>query len=180
MRQGLEGFSQWSDVTPFGHALGEALFASCVVDGETGWVGTREEVTSLVAESYVAAAQVYVLCRVFRYPPRHWEVQAHAQRIKRCIAMLPTSGFLMTAQWPLFSFFVAAVLLYAPEDRKAMDDMVAPLATDVRGVRLLYLRCFFRGVIRELTMAVCRMSLLSAERCRWCGTGLTRGSGTIS
>ena len=60
----LENFSQWSDLSE-GHETCEALLTSCVLDGN-GKVNSAERVTELVAETYVAAAQIYLQCRFFR------------------------------------------------------------------------------------------------------------------
>lgn len=60
----LAKFWQWSGLSE-GYETTEALFDSCIVD-EHGKVSTREKVTELIAESYVAAAQIYLQCRLFR------------------------------------------------------------------------------------------------------------------
>lgn len=60
----LENFSQWSDLSE-GYASTEALLSACEL-GDDGKVTTAIKVTELVAESYVAAAQIYLQCRFFR------------------------------------------------------------------------------------------------------------------
>ena len=61
----LENFWQWSDLSE-GHPTSEALLSSCKLD-ENGKVTTAAEVTELTGEAYVATAQIYLQCRLFRY-----------------------------------------------------------------------------------------------------------------
>jgi hypothetical protein len=60
----LENFWQWFDLSER-YDTSDAILASCTLD-ENGKVTTAEEVTRLIAESYVAAAQIYLQCRLFR------------------------------------------------------------------------------------------------------------------
>ncbi|KKY25351.1 hypothetical protein UCRPC4_g01829 [Phaeomoniella chlamydospora] len=60
----LSGFAQWSEESE-AHLSPADLFASCM-PGFDGKVTTAAEVTQLTAESYVAAAQIYLHCRFFR------------------------------------------------------------------------------------------------------------------
>lgn len=60
----LQNFRQWSDISE-GYATSDELIADCTLDPE-GHVTTPEKVTELVAESYVAAAQIYHMCRLLR------------------------------------------------------------------------------------------------------------------
>lgn len=61
----LENFFQWSVITRNGYGTSMELLASCNLDQE-GKVTTEEEVTNLIAEAYVAAAQIYLQCRALR------------------------------------------------------------------------------------------------------------------
>ena len=61
----LRDFQQWSDLSE-GHATAEDLMESCVMD-ENGKVSCAATVNELTAESYVAMAQIYLHCRLFRY-----------------------------------------------------------------------------------------------------------------
>jgi hypothetical protein len=61
----LVDFQQWSDITPEGYISAEILLRTCDLD-ENGKVTTDVEVTNLIAESYVAAAHIYLQCRALR------------------------------------------------------------------------------------------------------------------
>jgi hypothetical protein len=63
----LENFWQWSELSG-GFPTSQDLLdsARCELD-ENGKVTTAAKVTELVAESYVAAAQIYLRCRLFRF-----------------------------------------------------------------------------------------------------------------
>ena len=63
----------------------QELLDSCKLD-EDGKVTTEAKVTELIAESYVAAAQIYLQCRLFRY----------ALRFLIPIPVLPSSHVLST------------------------------------------------------------------------------------
>jgi len=60
----LHDFWQWSELSE-GYETSQELLDSCELD-ESGKVTTRAKVTELVGESYVAAAQIYLQCRLFR------------------------------------------------------------------------------------------------------------------
>jgi len=59
----LNNFQQWSELSE-GFETSQELLESCELD-ENGKVTTATKVTELVAESYVAAAQIYLHCRLF-------------------------------------------------------------------------------------------------------------------
>lgn len=61
----LENFWQWSDLSE-GHASSQDLIDSCNLD-ENGKVFSPVKVTELIAETYVAAAQIYLFCRLLRF-----------------------------------------------------------------------------------------------------------------
>ena len=61
----LHNFQQWSDFSE-GYPSPEALLAGCQLDG-AGKVTSPIAMTEIIAESYVASAQVYLQCRLFRY-----------------------------------------------------------------------------------------------------------------
>jgi hypothetical protein len=64
IRERLNNFWQWSDLSR-GYATSEKLLNSCELD-ETGKVFSHVKVTELIAETYVAAAQIYLYCRLLR------------------------------------------------------------------------------------------------------------------
>ncbi|KAH8590662.1 fungal-specific transcription factor domain-containing protein [Bisporella sp. PMI_857] len=126
----LSEFRQWSGLSE-GCEGAEALFDSCeLVDGK---VTTREKVTELIAESYVAAAQIYLHCRLFRRRRNDKIVQAFVHDLLRNIDMQPTSGPLFTAQTPLFSIFIAGIAASQPKHRDIIRNWFIPVCTDSRG-----------------------------------------------
>lgn len=60
----LAGFHQWSELSE-GPTSVEALLDSCILDA-AGKVDCPAKVTELIGEAYVAAAQIYLQCRLFR------------------------------------------------------------------------------------------------------------------
>ena len=61
----LDNFWQWSDLSN-GYLTSQGLVDSCELD-ENGKIFTAIKTTELVAESYAAAAQIYLYCRLMRY-----------------------------------------------------------------------------------------------------------------
>jgi hypothetical protein len=61
----LENFWQWSDLSE-GYAASQELIHSCELD-ENGKVFSPVKTTELVAETYAAAAQIYLYCRLMRH-----------------------------------------------------------------------------------------------------------------
>ncbi|KAF7550309.1 hypothetical protein G7Z17_g5794 [Cylindrodendrum hubeiense] len=61
----LTNFWQWSDLSE-GHATAEEMLQRLSI-GSKGKVDNPIHVTEIIAEGYVAAAQIYLQCRVFRY-----------------------------------------------------------------------------------------------------------------
>ncbi|KAM5464524.1 hypothetical protein MferCBS49748_005408 [Microsporum ferrugineum] len=70
---GLKSFHQWSELSD-GYPSAEELLRSCDLD-ETGKVQTATKVTELTGETWVAAAQIYLYCRLLRKPRYHPDVQ---------------------------------------------------------------------------------------------------------
>ena len=60
----LHHFQQWSDLTE-NFVTPEIMLHSCNLDA-AGKVTSPADMTSIIAESYVAAAQIYLQCRLFR------------------------------------------------------------------------------------------------------------------
>lgn len=61
----LVNFRQWSDLSD-GYATRQELLDSCKLDSD-GKVDCPAKVTELTAETWVAAAQIYLQCRFFRW-----------------------------------------------------------------------------------------------------------------
>lgn len=62
--KGLKTFHQWSELSE-GYPSAEELLRSCDLD-ENGKVQTATKVTELTGETWVAAAQIYLHCRLLR------------------------------------------------------------------------------------------------------------------
>lgn len=59
---------QWTPISENSHPNSQAVIESCQKSlNKDGKVTTAAEVTELTAESYLAAAQIYLQCRLFRY-----------------------------------------------------------------------------------------------------------------
>lgn len=152
----LDGFRQWSDLSE-GHASAEDLLASCVLD-QDGKVSCAVAVNELTAESYVAMAQIYLQCRVFRYgfisvskpsqtlfshhllryplrkSRRHPDVQSSLNVLLQCTTRLPTSGFLYTAQGAVLRTLVAGMVAVDPQHRDIVRGQFVKTVKGPRGV----------------------------------------------
>lgn len=152
----LDGFHQWSDLSE-GHASAEDLLASCILDLD-GKVSCAVAVNELTAESYVAMAQIYLHCRVFRYgfvsvlnpsktpvfhhllrcplrkSRRHPDVQSRLSVLLQCISRLPTSGFLYTAQGAVLRTLVAGIVAIYPQHRDVVRGLFVKTVKGPRGV----------------------------------------------
>ena len=60
----LHNFQQWSDFSE-AYITPEMMLAECKLDA-AGKVMSPVDMTNIIAESYVAAAQIYLQCRLFR------------------------------------------------------------------------------------------------------------------
>ncbi|KAK9772950.1 hypothetical protein SCAR479_10280 [Seiridium cardinale] len=132
IRINLENFWQWTELVPCGYSTSQELLDSCQLD-ENGKVTTESEVTMLIAESYVAAAQIYLQCRLFRRRRNDPLVQKLLLRQLRTIQWQPTEGRLFTAQTPLFAVFIAAMVAYKEEDRNIIRGWFEPICKGSRG-----------------------------------------------
>lgn len=131
----LHNFHQWSDLSE-GHPTSAKLLSSCVL-GPDGRVHTSREATELIAESYAAAAQVYLHCRLFKKPRAHPDVQEPLSRLMKCLAWTPVSGPLFTAQAPLHTAFLGALVAYSDEDREVARCWFETIIAICRGVSIL-------------------------------------------
>ncbi|KAK6342520.1 hypothetical protein TWF718_007923 [Orbilia javanica] len=114
LRGRLESTRQWSELSN-GYPDAKKLLDSCILD-ENGFVRTKEEVTDLIAESYVRAALIYLECRLFRRSPYDQVVKKHLRILIDCFDKCPTHGDLYTAQTPVFGVAMAGVV--ATNDRE--------------------------------------------------------------
>ncbi|KAF1982167.1 hypothetical protein K402DRAFT_424753 [Aulographum hederae CBS 113979] len=114
----LVHFKQWSDLST-GHDTPDELLAACEAElDENGKATTKAMITLLVAESYVAALQIYLHCRLFRKSRRDPLVQQTLKNLIIYMDKLPTSGDLYTAQSPLASTFLGCLVMVEPEYRE--------------------------------------------------------------
>lgn len=113
----LSNFHQWSDLSP-GYSDLEALISDCgeCLDAATGKVNDAAMLTDLTGHAWIAAAQIYLQCRLYRRPRAHRAVVEALHKLIRCIELMPFSGILFTAQAPFFAIFVMA-LVATGEDR---------------------------------------------------------------
>lgn len=128
----LRNLWQWSDLSE-GYSTSEELLASCVLD-ERGLVTTPTKVTELVGESYAAAAQLYLQCRLFRRPRDHPDVLEPRSRLMKCIAWTPVTGPLFTAQAPLHAAFIGGLVAWDHDDREVIRGYFEPIIANSRGV----------------------------------------------
>ncbi|KAE9378263.1 hypothetical protein N431DRAFT_461797 [Stipitochalara longipes BDJ] len=116
----LTNFHQWSDLSP-GYNTADELLTSCVLD-TNGQVNCPAKITELTGETWVAAAQIYLQCRVFRRPRSHPAVRDSLNILLRCVERMPYSGPLFTSQSPFFPIFIMGIVSYIEEDRKVVRD----------------------------------------------------------
>ena len=64
LEERLRSFRQWSELSE-GYATPEELLDSCVLD-DKGKVDCPAKIIDLTGETWVAAAQIYLLCRFYR------------------------------------------------------------------------------------------------------------------
>ena len=118
--QRLRKFHQWSDLSE-GHESTEALFESCVLD-DSGKIYSAVSSCELVAESYVATAEIYLHCRLLRKPRKHPDVQNRLQDLLKIIRYLPLKGVIYTSQNSLFAIVMAGLVAVTEEDREVVRE----------------------------------------------------------
>jgi hypothetical protein len=64
MGERLNNFWQWSDLS-YGYVTSQELIDSCILN-EDGHVSDPIKATELLGETYAAAAQIYLYCRLMR------------------------------------------------------------------------------------------------------------------
>ena len=129
----LTNFQQWSDLAePF--ATSEDLFEACIADrDEQGKVQTAALSVALNGEAYVQSAQIYLLCRLFRRPRAHPEVQSRLRNLIKCTDWVPLEGPLFTAQDSLYGLAMAGLVAVEDEDRNRIRTQFGPLEMGSRG-----------------------------------------------
>ncbi|KAK4171058.1 fungal-specific transcription factor domain-containing protein [Triangularia setosa] len=126
----LHEFRQWSALSD-GYNTFKELLDSCELDGDNK-VCTGVKVTELIGESYVAAAQIYLQCRVFRRQRDDSVVKELLDRLILTLKYQPTSGPLFTAQTPLFAVFIGGLVAYEQHDRRAIGAWFDPICEGPR------------------------------------------------
>jgi hypothetical protein len=128
----LENFWQWSDLS-MGYTTTQALLDSCELD-ENGKVFTAVKTTELVAESYAAAAQIYLYCRLMRKSRRHPYVQKIANRLLGIIDRMATSGPFFTRGNAQVRVFIPAIVAVEQRHRDLVKGWFEDLVHGTRGV----------------------------------------------
>ncbi|KAJ9622203.1 hypothetical protein H2204_011635 [Knufia peltigerae] len=132
--QSLTNFQQWSDIVTRPYATAEELGEACDADkDEHGKICTDALSVALNADSYVLAAQIYILCRLFRKPRRHPDVQSRLHTLIRWTDYLPLDGPLYTAQDSLYGLAIAGFIAIEPEHRDVVEGQFCPLLMGPRG-----------------------------------------------
>lgn len=133
LESNLHDFWQFSELSA-GFATSDKLLESCSPAEAPSSAG---QVTDLIAESYSAAAQIYLQCRLFKRPRTHEALKEPIARLMKCVAWTPVSGPLFTAQAPLFAVFVGGVTALTLEERNVIRRWFEPIATgrSVRRIR---------------------------------------------
>lgn len=136
----LTNFQQWSDLAE-AYATSEDLFEACRRNrDEEGKIKTAALSVALNGEAYVQCAQIYLLCRLFRRPRRHPEVQRRLSNLMKCTDWVPLEGPLFTAQDSLFGLLMAGLAAVDEEDRERLRTQFGPLETGPRGEDVLVCR----------------------------------------
>lgn len=132
--ESLTNFQQWSDLLPHPFLTTDQLFQACEADkDESGKVQTAALSVALNADSYVLAAQIYLLCRLFRKPRRHPDVQSRLRTLVTWTDYLPLDGPLYTAQDSLYGLAIAGFIAIEPEHRAVVEGQFCPLLMGPRG-----------------------------------------------
>lgn len=127
----LQGMKQWSrETSTFLEASEQSQHIEWVRQApEEFRIRQRREMTNVTAECWRIAAILYLQCRALRYvsftskltsfntdrsyyrlPRNHEDVLSNLEDLMMCIRIMPTSGWLFTAQAPLFPVFLLGIL----------------------------------------------------------------------
>ncbi|KAI0523911.1 fungal-specific transcription factor domain-containing protein [Xylaria bambusicola] len=85
------------------------LLQACVLN-ESGVVEEPWQMVALGAECWKIAAQIYLLCRLLRYPRSSPRVLAKLDQLAECVRRIPCSGSLFTSMTPFFPCFLLGIL----------------------------------------------------------------------
>ncbi|KGQ02538.1 hypothetical protein BBAD15_g12251 [Beauveria bassiana D1-5] len=83
--------------------------------GENYVVQEAKQMTVVTAEAWRLAGMVYLQCRLLRLPRNHQLVVDNIADLAKCISIMPTSGFIFTAQAPLLPVFLLGLLATVEE-----------------------------------------------------------------
>ncbi|KAF5526323.1 hypothetical protein CGCA056_v003627 [Colletotrichum aenigma] len=129
MLHDLLGLSQWYE---FERATGvtkvkvdvdtiAGLLRSGHLDAH-GAINSKEGMTASTAEAWRFAAIIYLQCRLLRLPRNHPDVLCQAANLAATIRVMPTSGYMFTAQAPFFPVFLLGVVAVEEEHSKCALD----------------------------------------------------------
>ncbi|KAL0941850.1 uncharacterized protein CTRU02_204613, partial [Colletotrichum truncatum] len=90
------------------------LLASGHLDAH-GAINSGEGMTASTAEAWRFAAIIYLQCRLLRLPRTHPEVLLQASNLAATIRVMPTSGYMFTAQAPFFPVFLLGIVAIEDE-----------------------------------------------------------------
>ncbi|KAI0150759.1 hypothetical protein GGR57DRAFT_182289 [Xylariaceae sp. FL1272] len=85
------------------------LLEACVLN-ERGVIEEPWQMVALGADCWKIAAQVYLLCRLLRYPRSSLTVLAKLDQLAECVKRIPCSGSVFTSMTPFFPCFLLGVL----------------------------------------------------------------------
>ena len=128
----MENFEQYSYLSD-GYPTSQALLDSCELD-ENGKIFTAVKTTELLAESYVATAQIYLYCRLMRKSRRHPHVQSIVDRLLWIVDRMATSGPHFTAAHAQVRVFVGATVAVEQKHRDIVRAWFEDLVHGTRGV----------------------------------------------
>jgi hypothetical protein len=131
--ESLTNFRQWSDLSE-GYDSPEALIEACEANvDENNKVTEAGLSVALNAESYVASAQIYLLCRLFRLPRRHPEVEAKLEMLFKCVDLVPLDGPLYTAQDSLYGLAMVGLVATKETHRQMVRQQFMEVTATSRG-----------------------------------------------
>lgn len=115
----LHDLRQWSDEsTAWEDAKSKAPPVSWIRSVADDYViRTSEEMTDVTAEAWRVAGLLYLQCRLMRLPRDDKAVLCNLNDLAKCISIMPTSGYIFTAQAPLLPVFFLGLLSTLPKHR---------------------------------------------------------------
>ena len=84
----------------------------------------EKEILKSCADAYLEGAYIYLLCRRLRLPASHQQVEYHRNRLRQLLDLdiLPLSGHLYRAVWPLLPAFILCVTCHDEEERYTLRE----------------------------------------------------------